>query len=955
MVRVVVPHRHATVLSTAAYGMRRLTRCSSAAGRRRRLCTSAVSRRHCHASAAHAHRYLSAAEVVGAQAAAGTSAAGISVTLPPLCAWGACVDADDASEVGLPRSHRDSNRFAALWAPVLSYVAHLSGGSAAVACASTPLSPPLCLVLRLFPDLTVAQLPSVHRGGSTTSSPCAPHEYPLDAILGAAEVWGSGTDSQQVFRNAIAGLHEMGQRLLPQVPLVLQLPTRLLVSQQFLHDVATLLVRDGWRSVSFELPSTHQLYSSSSSGGGGGGGGGSACRRRDVEDTVVDSTWCRLPLLCTPWQTLCRHPGLGHTLRQLRRHDVVPFHVLYAWAVAEMQLFNGLERSLVVDTTAPMPGEEAARQAHLQGRDTVGQSAGEMERAVPPAGLDRAASECWAEARREVDGAGSTDVRVCMADNPLTTRAAGAHFSSDVVDAVRQRGRATGGGAAAAAAAAAAAGVPRPADLDVVEREWRRRRQPEVATPSATAASAQPSRSSPGRPASAPSLVLDTPPDHLRALIEGSILRDDGDGTTPTAVTPQRRLLQKVGQFMQRTMSDDAAAPADAEASTSTDDSGASLAQQAEELERLLREANEARNTSSSAVSGVEHMMTEMHRYMRAHAQPPAPTVESPTSPAHTAAMHAAPCAESGPSPNAWSACAGYWSCIHALTQGTAGAALLWTAPTFHAAAVRAWTAAYHASQTASGSRRLGETSRPRPPLLPPPVAVVPVYMPVQSAMRVEVERLLREGRQFARPPLCAGDAEAERPLHTWLPASLNAALADALTALPRGYEARERRRLLRDHQRLRRGGAQAARRPASVVESVAALPVTGDAESDTDVVRIRVKHEALPLFLLSPAQVQRREAQASADALAAASEARVDEGRVRTVNESLAQAVESGYRAAAASRDGGAGVWPPPLTMMHVPTPGLSAVELHRSWHCLHLDNAATCAVESGERRERR
>ncbi|CBZ37230.1 hypothetical protein, unknown function [Leishmania donovani] len=879
----------------------------------RPVCASGVVRQRRHESVTHAHRFLSASQLVRAQATTvWNSAAGLSVTLPPLCALGACADAGSGS----------SSRYEDVWAPIESYLAQLSaatagnngGGKSGVTPAEP--SPPLCLVLRLFPDLTIAQLPSLRRGSTegsslprrARSSFIAPHEYPLDAILGAEELWGGGADPQQVFRCAIDCLHELGQRLLPQLALVLQLPTRLLVSQQFLHDLAALLVHDSWRSISFELPSTHQLYSCSADGSRAGVRAPSATSVTDVG--AVDATWCQLPVLCTPWPTLCRHPALGRTLRQLRRHDVVPLHVLYSWAVAEMQLFHSFELSIVVDTTAPMPGEEALH-AYLQGPSSVGRSAEELHRASPQLPRQPRDSTDARHSLGQTDGdAHLTRKHVYMSENPRTTRGAAVGLSNGAINALRRRDR------------SATPLESHKVDLDGVEKEWRLRKHTNATPPSgaATAVAHTPLASS-GSLGDL-SLSLDVPPDHLRALIENSILYCDA------AARP--RLSQR-----QRTMEEPSvAASGDTESPPSSsineDDQNASLKQEARELERLLREANDASGVDTSSTDA-EMMMAEVQRYTRAH---------SKTSPAHREIMnrmHAAPGADSGVTFNAWSALPGYWSCIHALVEVT-HATLLWTAPTFNKGAVQAWTAAYHASQCP----RVGHGEPHMPTRNTPLPLVVPIYMPVQSAMHVEVERLLREGRWFEEPPLLQSREEGTA-LHTWLPASLNVALADTLSRLPADYQARERSRLLRDHQRLRKEGAHGARRGGSVSELAAAPPACSELCRDDEELRsalIRIYQEARPLFLLTPAQVERCESKAFKEAAAgcvtAEEEAAQLDKTVRGANKTFAQAVEENYRAAFPASDAVAAHKTAPMRLLHVPTPGLSLEELDRSWRCL-------------------
>ncbi|GET91827.1 hypothetical protein, unknown function [Leishmania tarentolae] len=888
------------------------------------FCDGRALLQHQHEPAAHAHRFLSASQVVCSRATrAQNSAAGLSVTLPPLCAWGSCADAGGGS----------SSRYSDVWAPIESYLAQLS---AADACNNggksgmTPAgpSPPLCLVLRLFPDLTIAQLPALRRGSEGhTKSPgrlcngfIAPHEYPLDAILGAEELWGGGADPQRVFRDSIDCLHEVGQRLLPKLPLVLQLPTRLLVSQQFLHDLAVLLVRDSWRSVSFELPSTHQLYSCSA------GRAGAEVRTPTTTTSAtdvgaVDAAWCRLPILCTPWPTLCRHPALGRTLRQLRRHDVVPFHVLYSWAVAEMQLFKDFELSIAVDTTAPMPGEEALH-AYLQGPSSVGRSAEEFD----SASLQTPRQLCDStDAARSVSqtegGAHRTQRHVYMSENPMTAGRAARGFSDGVLNTLQRRD------------ASKKPFESHKPGLDCVEKEWRLGRHTSATSRSVTATAVAHTPDAFSGSQSGLSISLDAPPDHLRALIEKSIV--DSDVTAPSPLSQRRRSVQKAAQAVQRTTEEPSATTSGytgSPSSTSTsDDDQIAPSMEAEELGRLLRETNDASDAGRASFD-MDMIMAEVQRYTCAHV---------PTPPVHRedrCGLHGAPGTDPGVIVNAWSAFPGYWSCMHAIVEDVTHATLLWTSPTFNKAAVQAWTAAYYASQqprAGHGEEHISTRNSPLP-------LVVPIYMPVQSVMHVEVGRLLREGRWFEQPPLLQSREEGE-VLHTWLPAPLNVALADTLSRLPGLYQALERRRLLRDHQRLRKEGAKGACRDCSVLEPAAAPPTCselGEEDVEPYPMLIRIHQEARSLFLLTPTQAERREAQAfkevAAVCVTAGEEATKLDKAVRGANKIFAQAVEEAYCTDSAASDADLAHKTPSLRLLHVPTPGLGVDELNRSWRCL-------------------
>lgn len=211
--------------------------------------------------------------------------------------------------------------------------------------------------------------------------------------------------------------------------------------------------------------------------------------------------------------------------------------------------------------------------------------------------------------------------------------------------------------------------------------------------------------------------------------------------------------------------------------------------------------------------------------------------------------------------------------------------------------------------------------------------------------MRLEVERRSREGQCFPQPPR-PGSVSEVPALHTWLPAPLSAALAAALATLPAEYQAGERQRLLRDLRRLRRNGAQAARRRASVVEGASGSVGDGDAESAE--VRIRVSHVALPMQLLPPLQARQRESEALQAAAAAARHRAGGTGAadvrqlVRVADDSVAEAVEQGYRdlhalaTAAEAKRTDCTSQMAPVALLHLPSPGLTPEALRQSWRCL-------------------
>lgn len=932
----------------------------------------------------------------GSEGGAATAAASLTFTLPPLCVWGASLHtpSQDDGQAHMSRhatSSATSSRYASLWSPVEAYLAELHSftpqsahrGTDASHAATTTAPPPVCVALRLFPDLTVAQLPTTYLqvprsakelcdwGGHDESVSlkrprrrlAAPHEQPLAAILAMEEPWGSGADAQMVFRHALDGLREIGQRLLPQVALLLQLPTRLLVSQQFLEDVAALLVRSGWRSVAFELPSTHQLYSpchpSSSSSSSPG--------PLKHDSGAVDGAWCHLPLLCTPWSALCRHPSLGPALRRLRRHDVVPFHVLFSWALREARLFDNLEQSVVLDVTAPLPGVESV-QARWQSPSSVGVSSEETRRAVQqgakPASADTGSGMLAADEEAADEGDGSfggirnspKQSRVFMSENPMTSGGAGVGLSSGVMDVVRRHQSPTTSSASASSTRA---------DLTHAEAAWRRVKQ----TPQSTMAPSSPffaPAALPGLNEASP-LTLDAPPDHLRVLIEKSIAHssDSADAAPTTTLTPRQRLMQQVGLFIQHTLHHDAAAAAAGEPAGSAAERAeeGELVNEAVELEELLRQANAA--SDAAAVSAnLEHVMAEVQRYTRAHAQQTdavaLPDTSRPSHACHESdERHGGPAAGAADAlvaTNAWQSCVGYWVCMRALLSETTRASLVWTLPTYNAAAVRAWTEAFAASAKSATAE---STFSPLP--------LVPVWMPLHSVMHAEVERLLREGQHFPHPPqhMLPGTGQE---CHTWLPHHLNMALHDALAQLPATTQAQQRRRLLLDYRVLRDAGAQGARRGgcdirhnsrSAIATSTAAAtaatsvePRTEEAEAEeaaSSEVVIRLRRGVHPFYLLAPSQVSKMTEEAErrlvAEAVESSTEPTTGDGtkaltaHIRDVNDTFMQEVTAYYRSAnsAPQRRGGQNQSPQLMAAsLYVPTPGLDATALHHSWRAI-------------------
>lgn len=200
--------------------------------------------------------------------------------------------------------------------------------------------PPLFLSLRLFPDSALA-----YQHGEQTGKRVPVTQLPLEAFLrdGGESPWGSALSSKDVFQSALRGVRSLAERLLPQAPLILVLPTRMLVSQRFVTELLTMLNNIGWRSVAIELPSTPLLYQPPSPL--------SQQQQQQKRGQTWDS-WCRLPLVHADWATLQRTPSFEALRTDLTQDAVLPLHLLLPWAI-EQGLLRSMDCGLVVDTVAP--------------------------------------------------------------------------------------------------------------------------------------------------------------------------------------------------------------------------------------------------------------------------------------------------------------------------------------------------------------------------------------------------------------------------------------------------------------------------------------------------------------------------------------------------------------------------------------------------------------------------
>lgn len=726
------------------------------------------------------------------------------------------------------------------------------------------LQPPSLLLLRLFPDSTVASLsrnqrqqPQWQRGGGGSSSggeavilfsggqavaaarqARQAHRLPLDAFVEAENPWGGSTDPQAVLREAVATLRAITERF-AGTPIVLVLPTRMLVTQAFCDNLVRSIAHanssgggggGGIVGLVFELPSTRVLYEVE-------GSPGDAMLKRSSTGGAAGPSWARLSLATTPWESLLRcgdryGDSISRPLRQrLTRHTLLPLHVLLPWVVhAGLLLGGGVgEVGLGVDTTLPRSaGSSEYRRASAEGPDFFALGSAHALRS----------EQCQQD--RFSSGGGGEYFTAFMTDTRLSAAAAqhtpAVHAAA--TDALR-RSQADG--------ARASRGV----DLDAVTEAVRDRQRGDGGTH--TRASPPPFGSpGSGGGGSGGLLTLDAPPESLRRLIMESVTLD------PAAAHAARMApYQQFGRILAKTFveddngSDGATGRPESTNSNNIDNSSGGSRDSGEEptMEQEL-EAMEALLRQSTAAAGGDRsfadLQTQMERELAAlqfsgggyggsnsssDAQGEGSSDKDDDMTRQLQKMMRAAQGHEGASDggsasgNPWDGLrGGYWACLRSLHSSLSGngsssggggcggsdgrfspqlppAPLsIVTMPTYHAGQVAAWRSSFQrqlrlaaplpspdssssaAAAVVSGSARLH---------------VLPVTLPELPPTDVEAQRLLREGprgeNHSGNENNDGAVAAASEALSRWLPPDAQAALETSMARLPGAYRRRAR------------------------------------------------------------------------------------------------------------------------------------------------------------------
>lgn len=251
-------------------------------------------------------------------------------------------------QLNLPPCHVWEGGASPLWKSVSPYMEALVG------------RPPLFVALRLFPDATVAHVSRQRRShavdgatgdllreGSGRLQRIPTHHLALSAFTTAEDPWRTGVPPQRVLRQSLATLETAAASLPLAVPLLIIIPTRMLVTQRYCEALFTLARRAGWAGVAIEMPSTHTLFEP---------------EPPQAVQANWEHHWCRLSTLCTPWNVLQRQKKFLPALhgRSCTIDTLLPLHVLLPW-VLEQGLLQGVDVSTVWDTTAPLPGLPSLR------------------------------------------------------------------------------------------------------------------------------------------------------------------------------------------------------------------------------------------------------------------------------------------------------------------------------------------------------------------------------------------------------------------------------------------------------------------------------------------------------------------------------------------------------------------------------------------------------------------
>lgn len=253
-------------------------------------------------------------------ASATQSRPGVQLNLPPLCTWG------KHSEAFVQHAMRYVHRIVG-GSPVSTVSLRAGSLSGFFSVGENQPRVPY-VMLRLFPDAGFGFSPNRHLG------PTRPTNLKnwIERITDIPDKGGvGGLESYAITLECLSALFSQLEAI--SVPTVLCLPTRLVVSQQFLEDLSSLISSSGKTSVAVELPGNAMLTSSD-------------C------DRFMEFGGDHYPLsllataskeIFTKIEALSGRPS---------RFSPLPFHLLYSWA-KEQGLSCTNKPWLVVDTIPP--------------------------------------------------------------------------------------------------------------------------------------------------------------------------------------------------------------------------------------------------------------------------------------------------------------------------------------------------------------------------------------------------------------------------------------------------------------------------------------------------------------------------------------------------------------------------------------------------------------------------
>ncbi|CCW63097.1 unnamed protein product [Phytomonas sp. EM1] len=795
---------------------------------------------------------------------------------------------------------------------------HPSKGNPELSCiaAGTAATSPLFMSLRLFPDASVAHLtrpvlvnsrcPAEAADMHLQTNPVHPrrikqappaHHLSLDAFAQADNPWGSGVSLESTFKHARIGLEAILSRFAARLPLVLVIPTRILVSQKFCEALFTLLVsfqNRGVVSVALELPPASILH-----------------EPRPYEAPQQDREpwegfWCRLPTLCTPWDVLLRDKRCGRVLRhQLGQHTLMPLHVLFPWMVRE-GFWRDVETGLVVDPIAPLPGL------------------------------------AWACAEREgPDDFLSPDLQKPRLEKEMTDEG-GKPFS---VNPNSRQGDST-------AAMATMSRIPQltpcaessssrsgTTDLHLVEKaflEAQQGRRQEAAnrdraSPSASESALRESGSNAGED---DVLLLGCPPDSIKSLILDSIQSERPKmGEVTGSLQSNSHLTNvfaQVGSLVKETYKwDEKPSCRESESSREAELLG---------LQNMLEESNKKNDFESLLMQMEWELQNSRRSTERNHRKMKLETRGS--------------CEDGkGSLTNFYGE--GYWRCLSRLQVLLNDPTTVWSMPTLHSHQVSLWEKEARSRSTLFSS--CGESDGEDDTKATIPTAqralFIPVVPPLLSSIELEGQRRLRDGTFSSLPPSPGppdplwgsfsstpeGEAEDAVSLARWLPPSLESALAATLNKLPMGYQSASLTRILGDYRRIPPHLHQEEERGEDNIHSGNGDAGDGDALSPAsssykgDGIRLRCRVRRRPFWYDDPERIAASQ-EAAVCETGSPSEVRKTEVEFRAVvvDGTLKEMKEVfGGQPQSATIGGG-------LMALAIPIPGLPSHDLVASWRAL-------------------